>query len=84
MIVYIIGLLVCLLCIFILKNTVDNYTNQPILKIWILLVLIVSSLTPIFNLIIGIIILLIIILSYLAEGFKLKNNKIGNFLNKKI
>lgn len=84
---YIISFILCILNIWILKHSRDIDTNKPVLKMWHMLLLIVFSLIPIFNIIFNIISLIVIFASYAALVFKWKsynNNKLITFLNKYI
>lgn len=84
---YIIGVLLSLLCIWILKNSRSWITNKPVLRMWQALLLIISALIPIWNFAVGIVILIVIGIAYLTDDLEWKDSKsswLGSFLNKRI
>lgn len=83
-IAWIIGLILCIVTIYLLKHTVD-YRNNSILKVWHLLILLIVAIIPVINIAIGFITIVILIMHYHEQFYKFRgNNKIWNFLNKRI
>lgn len=81
---WIIGFILCIITIHLLKHTVD-YCNNSILKVWHLLILLIVAIIPVINIAIGFITIVILIMQYQAQFYKFRgNNKIWNFLNKRI
>ena len=79
-----IGFILCIITIYLLKHTVD-YRNNSILKVWHLLILLIVAIIPIINIIASSIIICFLILDYQVQFYKFRgNNKIWNFLNKRI
>lgn len=89
-IVWIIGLLLCLLDIYLLKGSRINdwhHKNEPVLRMWHVLVIIFVGLLPIFNLLTGISILIVWIWNCPVEDdwiYVRKPGKILTFLNKPV
>lgn len=69
----VIGIFLCILCIWILKNSRKNH--EPVLKMWWVLGIGISALIPVWNLILGLSILPTIGIAYLAEELRWKTNK---------
>lgn len=81
---WIIGFILCIITIYLLKHTVD-YCNNSILKVWHLLILLIGAIIPVINITIGFITIVILIMNYHEQLYKFRsNNKIWNFLNKRI
>lgn len=81
---WIIGFILCIVTIYLLKHTVD-YRNNSILKVWHLLILLIVAIIPVINIAIGFITIVILIMNYQMQLYKFRgNNKIWNFLNKRI
>ena len=81
---YIIGFILCIVTIYLLKHTVDC-RNNSILKVWHLLILLIVAIIPVINIAIGFITIVILIMQYQVQFYKFRgNNKIWNFLNKRI
>lgn len=79
-----IGFILCIITIYLLKHTVD-YRNNSILKVWHLLILLIVAIIPVINIAIGFITIVILIMNYQMQLYKFRgNNKILNFLNKRI
>ena len=79
-----IGFILCIITIYLLKHTVD-YCNNSILKVWHLLILLIVAIIPVINIAIGFITIVILIMNYQVQLYKFRgNNKIWNFLNKRI
>ena len=79
-----IGFILCIITIYLLKHTVD-YCNNSILKVWHLLILLIVAIIPVINIAIGFITIVILIMHYYEQLYKFRgNNKIWNFLNKRI
>ena len=82
---YIIGFILCIVTIYLLKHTVDCRRNNSILKVWHLLILLIVAIIPVINIAIGFITIVILIMQYQVQFYKFRgNNKIWNFLNKRI
>lgn len=82
---YIISFILCILNIWILKHSRNVDTNKPVLKMWYMLLLIIFSLIPIFNIIFNEVSLIYIFSAHAASIFKLKkSNKLVTFLNRDI
>ena len=83
-IAWIIGLILCIITIYLLKHTVD-YCNNSILKVWHLLILLIVAIIPVINIAIGFITIVFLIMQYQMQFYKFRgNNKIWNFLDKRI
>lgn len=86
-IAWIIGLILCIITIYLLKHTVD-YCNNSILKVWHLLILLIVAIIPIANIILSFVIIYFLILGYRSRFYELRaGNKIKgilNLLNKRI
>ena len=80
---YIIGFILCIITIYLLKHTVD-YRNNSILKVWHLLILLIVAIIPVINIAIGFITIVFLIMQYQIQYKFRGNNKIWNFLNKRI
>ena len=81
---WIIGFILCIITIYLLKHTVDC-RNNSILKVWHLLILLIVAIIPVINITIGFITIVILIMNYQMQLYKFRgNNKIWNFLNKRI
>ena len=78
-----IGFILCIITIYLLKHTVD-YRNNSILKVWHLLILLIVAIIPIINIAIGFITIVFLIMQYQIQYKFRGNNKIWNFLNKRI
>lgn len=94
-VVWIIGLLLCFLGIWLLKNSrIPAYTwcgevrpERPVLKMWVLLSLIIPAIIPIISIIEGIIVIIRWGIAVYGEGdwkFTKEDNKVLRFLNKPI
>ena len=89
---WLIGFLICLLDIWILKNsrTVSLWTKEdarPVLKMWMVLVLIISNVVPVVNCIVSGAILIATGIAYLVDDMQWcdsKPSRIISFLNKDI
>lgn len=90
-IAWVIGLILSFLGIWFLKNsrvTVSwrNKTERPVLKMWVLLLLLIGAITPFINIIIGLATIVWWNIS-ICDGdweFTQKNHKLLQFLNKPI
>ena len=84
-IAWIIGVLINIIVIVLLKNTRNLY-NEPILRVWLFLLLCLVAIIPIFNILLGIIALIVIIIGIGIDDWyiDLPENKIFQFLNKPI
>lgn len=80
---WIIGFILCIITIYLLKHTVD-YCNNSILKVWHLLILLIVAIIPVINIAIGFITIVFLIMQYQIQYKFRGNNKIWNFLNKRI
>lgn len=81
---WIIGFILCIITIYLLKHTVDC-RNNSILKVWHLLILLIVAIIPVINIAIGFITIVFLIMQYQMQFYKFRgNNKIWNFLNKRI
>lgn len=78
-----IGFILCIITIYLLKHTVD-YCNNSILKVWHLLILLIVAIIPVINIAIGFITIVFLIMQYQIQYKFRGNNKIWNFLNKRI
>ena len=78
-----IGFILCIIIIYLLKHTVD-YRNNSILKVWHLLILLIVAIIPVINIAIGFITIVFLIMQYQIQYKFRGNNKIWNFLNKRI
>lgn len=84
-VIYIIGALLCILDIFLFKYSRSYYTGEPVMKMWCLLALIVLTMIPGVNFIVGIVCTMVWILGISTYEWKTtKCNKLINFLNKPI
>ena len=87
---FIIGMFLCFLSIWILKNS-RTYSDDddelvPILKIWHVVVLTISALIPVLNAIVGVTVTILIGIAYILFELKMKkpSNKLLSILNKRI
>lgn len=81
---WLIGFILCIVTIYLLKHTVDC-RNNSILKVWHLLILLIVAIIPVINIVIGFITIVFLIMQYQIQyKFRGSNNKIWNFLNKRI
>ena len=80
---WIIGFILCIITIYLLKHTVDC-RNNSILKVWHLLILLIVAIIPVINIAIGFITIVFLIMQYQIQYKFRGNNKIWNFLNKRI
>lgn len=95
-IAWIIGLLLSLLGIWFLKGSIKpafvwdgivERPERPILRMWLLILLLIGSIIPIINILEGLSIIIVwAIATYLEEDweFTKENNKLIQFLNKPI
>lgn len=93
MVAWLIGIILCFLGIWFLKNSrqTQRWNNpkggQPILKMWILIFLLICAVIPIVNLIAGLATIIWWIIETYGEEdleFTKSDNKIVQFLNKSI
>ena len=82
-IIWIIGLILCLAVIWFLKNCRTSYYGAPVLKMWILLLLIISSVIPVASILIGFVVGLWFLLDPEVVFIGI-DNKFIKFLNKPI
>lgn len=86
---YIISLISCFISIWILKNSRSCDTGNPILRIWHILLIIISAFVPIWNFVVGLSIPIIAGTAYIMGDLEWrkdskKYSRIWSFLNKRI
>lgn len=92
---WIIGIALCLLCLWLLKNSDTEPSSyydkpRPALRMWLVLVFALGATTPIGSLITGIIGIVVVGMAYLSDVIQWRRtkpfseSKLGKFLNKEI
>ena len=86
--IYGLSLLLLIVNLFVLKNSRDTLYNEPVLKIWHIVGLIIVFLIPFLNLAVLLTMSIMLIMAYDTKDYRWKpldsNNKFTNWLNKTV